>query len=286
MLMLFDTLAIAGLGLIGGSIARDARQRGLAGRIIAFGRSAARLEHARHMGLIDAGYTEFGDAIAAADLVIIGTPVRIIAAQARACMPGMRPGAILCDVGSVKGQVVRDIESCAPPHVHFIGAHPIAGTENSGFESSVSGLFEERICVLTPTPHTDAAALQRLGQFWEALGSRVITMDTQTHDRMFAAISHLPHMVAFALVNAISGMQGFEGDILQYSAGGFRDFTRIAASDPVMWRDIALMNRECILQSIDCMEQSLGAIKAAVAAGDADTIETLFRKSRDTRRSL
>lgn len=284
--MLFDTLAIAGLGLIGGSIARDARQRRLAGRIIAFGRSAARLEHAREMGLIDAGYTDFSDAIATADLIIVGTPVRAIVAQARACMPGMRPGAILCDVGSVKCPVVRDIESCVPPQVHFVGAHPIAGTENSGFESAVSGLFDGRICVLTPTPRTDAGALERVGRFWEALGSRLITMDTQTHDRMFAAISHLPHVVAFALVNAISGMQGFESDILQYAAGGFRDFTRIAASDPVMWRDIALMNRECILQSIDCMKESLGSIRAAVAAGDADTLETLFRKSRDTRRSL
>ncbi len=283
---MFKQIAIVGLGLIGGSIAKTVREKGLAGRITAVGRSAERLEKARADGLIDDFTVGCDSRLGSADLVIIGMPVRLIAAQARSVLKFVKSGAIVSDVGSVKGPVVEDIESCANGDVCFIGAHPIAGTENSGFEAALSDLFENRICVLTPTARTEKTHLDKLRDFWERLGSRVICMDVETHDRIFAAISHLPHMVAFALVNAIVDMKGFSTDILQYSAGGFKDFTRIAASDPVMWRDIALMNRQNILDSIEHMQSALQAVGDAVVREDEAAIEALFKKSRDARRGL
>jgi prephenate dehydrogenase len=283
---LFRHIAIVGLGLIGGSIARAARERGLVGIITGYGRSAERLESARRLGLIDAWYTDCAQGIEQADLVFLGTPVSTIAEMARQVLPGMAPGAILTDVGSVKQPVVEAIEPLVPDGVHFIGGHPIAGTENSGFESALADLFDNRICVLTPGVRSEPGALDRLRGFWQQLGSRVIEMDVADHDRIFAAISHLPHMVAFALVNAIVAMEGFDTGILQYSAGGFRDFTRIAASDPLMWRDIAMMNAGNILEAIGSMERSLAELREALAAGSGDAIEAFFRASSEARRSI
>lgn len=238
------------------------------------------------MGLIDAFNTGYDQSFSGADLIIVATPVKIIASHICEMLPHVKPGAIVTDVGSVKAAVVEQIEPHVPQGVFFIGGHPIAGTENSGFEASVSGLFENRVCVLTPTHSTDPHALARLKRFWESVGSRVVMMDITTHDRIFAGISHLPHMVAFSLVNAVTDMEDFEKQILQYSAGGFRDFTRIAASDPAMWRDIALMNRDNILNAIDFFEKSLSALKDSIGAGDAACIETFFKKSHDTRRAI
>jgi len=173
-----------------------------------------------------------------------------------------------------------------PEGISFIGGHPIAGTENSGYEASCAGLFENRVCILTPTLNTNAGALEHIKSLWAAAGSRVVLMDVATHDKIIAAISHLPHMVAFSLVNALVEMKDFEQNILQYSAGGFRDFTRIAASDPVMWRDIALMNRDNLLATLDFFMNSLGELKDAIQAGNGSKLETLFRQSRDTRRGI
>jgi prephenate dehydrogenase len=210
----------------------------------------------------------------------------MIAEIARQVLPAMSPGAILSDVGSVKRQIVADIAPHVPAGVCFIGGHPIAGTEHSGFEHALADLFENRICVLTPNADVDSRALDRLTSFWRQLGSRVIAMDVNAHDRIFAAISHLPHMVAFALVNAIVDMEGFDAGILQYSAGGFRDFTRIAASDPIMWRDIAMMNAPNILEAIGYMERSLATLRSAIQGNGADSIEEFFRTSSEARRSI
>jgi prephenate dehydrogenase len=283
---MFNHIAITGLGLIGGSLARDIRELGLASTITGFGRNPVRLKKACTMGLIDAWQTDFAPGIAQADLIIIGTPVRLIPQQAFDMLPHIKQGAVITDVGSVKTAIVEKIEPKMPPGVFFIGGHPIAGTENSGFEAAIKGLFKNRACVLTPTDKTDPNALKQLTEFWAAVGAHVVQMDIKTHDMIFAGISHLPHMVAFSLVNAVTDMENFEKQILQYSAGGFRDFTRIAASDPAMWRDIALMNKDHILNAIDFFEKSLGALKQSIAAGDASRIEQFFKKSHDTRRAI
>lgn len=283
---MFNHIAIAGLGLIGGSLARDIRQLGLAPIITGFGRNPERLKKACAIGLIDAWHTDSAQGIAQADFIIIGTPVRRIPQQILEILPHVQQGAVITDVGSVKTAIVEQVEQKLPPGVFFIGGHPIAGTENSGFESSAGGLFKNRPCVLTPTDKTDPHALEKLIKFWQALGAHVVQMDIKTHDMIFAGISHLPHMVAFSLVNAVTDMENFEKQILQYSAGGFRDFTRIAASDPVMWRDIALMNKDHILNAINFFEKSLAQLKHSIAAGDAPLIEQFFKKSHDTRRAI
>jgi prephenate dehydrogenase len=283
---MFNHIAISGLGLIGGSLARDIRQLGLAETITGFGRNPDRLKKACKMGIIDAWETDFARGIAQADLIIIGTPVLMIPQQVLEMLPHVSQGAIITDVGSVKTAIVEQIEPALPPGVFFIGGHPIAGTENSGFESAIQGLFKSRACVLTPTACTDSLSLKRLTEFWLAVGARVVQMDAKTHDMIFAGISHLPHMVAFSLVNAVTDMENFENQILQYSAGGFRDFTRIAASDPAMWRDIALMNRDHILNALNFFEKSLAVLKQNIADGNADLIEQFFKKSHDTRRTI
>ena len=282
----FPNIAICGLGLIGGSLARDIRRLGLAGSITGFGRSAERLEKAAGMGLIDSWHTDFSEGIPAADLIVIGTPVRLIPQQIMALLPYAKQGAIITDVGSVKTAILEQVEGSMPPGVHFVGGHPIAGTEDSGFEASFPGLFEKRSCVLTPTASTDPAALDEVERLWRAVGATVVRMDSHTHDLIFAGVSHLPHMVAFSLVNAVSDMEKNPQQILQYSAGGFRDFTRIAASDPVMWRDIALMNKKHIMDAIGFFEQSLGELKRHISGNDAAEIERFFQKSHDTRRAI
>lgn len=283
---IFKHIAIAGLGLIGGSIARDIKDKGLADTVTGYGRSPERMKKAMALGLIDEYFVGYEEGLDAADLVIIGTPVRMITQTAKDMAPHLKPGTTLTDVGSVKAEIVAALEPLMPAGVCFIGGHPVAGTENSGFESSLSGLFESRVCVLTPTANSNQKALARLERFWQMIGSSVILMDVNAHDRIFAGISHLPHMVAFSLVNALVDMEGFEKQILEYSAGGFKDFTRIAASDPVMWRDIALMNRDNILRALGFFENSLAALKGALAGGDEKKIEELFQKSRDTRRGI
>jgi prephenate dehydrogenase len=282
----FNHAAIVGLGLIGGSLARDLKEKKLAGKVSAYGRNMERLKAARSMGLIDECHERFEDGSADIDVAVIATPVGIIAEQARAIAPYLRRGAIITDVGSVKGPIVAELAARLPAGISFIGGHPIAGTENSGYEASLSGLFENRACILTPVPDADAGVLERIKGLWEAVGSRVVVMDVATHDKIIAAISHLPHMVAFSLVNALVEMKDFEQNILQYSAGGFRDFTRIAASDPVMWRDIALMNREHLLTTLDFFQRSLGELRDAIQAGNSSRLEELFRQSRDTRRGI
>jgi prephenate dehydrogenase len=283
---IFDHIAIVGLGLIGGSLARVVKQQKLAHTVSAFGRSIERLQKARELGLVDNCYTRFEDGLHEADAVVIATPVGIIEEQVLALAPHLRGGAVVTDVGSVKGPLVAALEPRMPQGTFFIGGHPIAGTENSGFESSFAELFAGRICVLTPTRQSDAGALERVRKLWIAAGSSVVLMDAEVHDKIVAAISHLPHMVAFTLVNAIAGMKDFEQNILEYSAGGFRDFTRIAASDPVMWRDIALMNRDNLLQTLDFFTRALEDLKDAVCSGNGGKLEELFRESRDTRRGI
>lgn len=282
----FKHVAIVGLGLIGGSLARAIKSRNLAEKITGYGRKSERMKKALELGLIDDYFVGFERGFEDVDLVVIGTPVSKIALNAGQLMSYLRPGTVVTDVGSVKEAIVADIEAGIPEDVFYIGGHPIAGTENSGFEYSIEDLFEGRICVLTPTDNSDDNALQALKQFWSSVGARVLCMDAKDHDRIFAAVSHLPHMVAFSLVNAIADMKVLGEDILQYSAGGFKDFTRIAASDPVMWRDIAIMNKESILSMLECFENSLSELKDAILKQDGSVLEQMFRRSRNKRRAI
>ncbi len=283
---IFKNIGIVGLGLIGGSLARTIKKRNLADTIVGFGRNQERMQKACGLGLIDEFYVGYEQGFKDIDLVVLGTPVKTIIHIAREVIPHLSPGTVITDVGSVKAQIVEQIEAIMPPGLHFIGGHPIAGTENSGFEWSLTDLFEDRKCILTPTDNSNQRALDRLKQFWIQAGSRVICMDVKTHDMILAAISHLPHMVAFSLVNAIVDMEDSKNNILQYSAGGFKDFTRIAASDPVMWRDIALLNKENLIRSIDFFEKALASLKDAIQREDGKNIEELFWKSHDTRRGI
>ena len=284
--MLFNHIAIIGLGLIGGSLAQVVRNKKLAQRVTALGRNPERLQKARQLGLVDDYAVEFDRGLADVDLVVIATPVGIIVELAQAVAPHLKPGTIITDVGSVKAAIVAALESQLPGNITFIGGHPIAGTENSGFEASFPELFENRICVVTPTASTDQNALEKVRNLWTAAGSSVVSMDVDTHDKIFAAISHLPHMVAFSLVNAVVNMKDYAQNSLQYSAGGFRDFTRIAASDPIMWRDIALLNRDNLLAALDYFVRAIEDVKEAINAGDGKKLEALFQSSRDARRRI
>jgi len=284
--MLFNHIAIVGLGLIGGSLAQVVRKKKLAKRVTAFGRNPERLQKAQQLGLVDGYQVGFASGFKEVDLVVIATPAGSIVELTRAIAPHLKPGTIITDVGSVKAAIVAALESQLPRDINFIGGHPIAGTENSGFEASFAELFENRICVLTPTVSSDRNALEQIRGLWTAAGSSVVSMDVDTHDKIFAAISHLPHMVAFSLVNAVVDMKDYAQNTLQYSAGGFRDFTRIAASDPIMWRDIALLNRDNLLATLDYFSRAIEELKDAISARDGKKMEALFQRSRDARRKI
>jgi prephenate dehydrogenase len=283
---LIRRLAIIGVGLIGGSLARVLREKGEVGEVVGIGRGLANLERAVELGVIDRYSTDPRTGVAGADLVFLATPVCKIADIVRQIAPALAPGAIVTDGGSVKGEIVAACEPLMPAGCHFVGGHPIAGTEKSGVEASFATLYQGRRCILTPTERTDAAALQTVVRLWELAGSEVVLMDVAKHDRVVAAISHLPHMVAYSLVNAVADYDRCDEAILKYSAGGFRDFTRIASSDPVMWRDIALMNRESILEMMDFFADHLGRLRQLVAAGDGDGLAEFFIRSREHRQTI
>ncbi|RNC71390.1 MAG: prephenate dehydrogenase/arogenate dehydrogenase family protein [Desulfuromonadales bacterium] len=283
---LINRMAIIGVGLIGGSLARILRERGEVGEIVGIGRGEANLAKAVELGVVDRYVLDPVSGVAGADLVFLATPVCSIPEITALIAPHLAPGCVVTDGGSVKEEIVAACEPLMPAGVHFVGGHPIAGTEHSGVEASFSSLYRGKRCIVTPTSHTDRDALAKVVRMWEAAGSEVILMDVERHDRVVAAISHLPHMVAYALVNAVEGYDRFEESIIRYSAGGFRDFTRIASSDPAMWRDIALMNREGIVEMMDHFTDYFGRLRALVAARDADGLERFFRDSKESRDAI
>src|SRR5512133_2673894 len=240
---LINRLAVIGVGLIGGSLARALREEGEVGEVVGIGRGAANLRRAVELGVIDRYEHDLAAGVADADMVFIATPVCTIAKIVGEIAAGLAPGCIVTDGGSVKEEIVRSCEPLMPGGCHFVGGHPIAGTENSGVEASFSTLYKGKRCILTPTANSDQRALNKVIRMWELAGSEVVLMTPSKHDKVVAAISHLPHMVAYSLVNAVGEYDRCDESILKYSAGGFRDFTRIASSDPAMWRDIALTNK-------------------------------------------
>ena len=279
-------LAIIGVGLIGGSLALALKAAGAVGEVVGIGRGLANLEKALELGVVDRITRDPADGVRDADLVFLATPVLTLPEVAAAIAPHLKPGAILTDGGSVKGSVARAIEPLLPPGVHFVPGHPIAGTEKSGAEAAFATLYRGRRCILTPTDRTDRGALELVRRVWQTAGSEVVLMDVEKHDRVLAAISHLPHMVAYSLVNAVSTYDRYEENILEYSAGGFRDFTRIASSDPTMWRDIALTNRDALLEMMERFERFFAELKEDVRSGDGAKLFEFFLRSKESRDAI
>lgn len=283
---LINRLAVVGVGLIGGSLARILREKGEVGEIVGIGRGAANLQRAVELGVIDRYEHELKAGVADADMVFLATPVCTIADIVAEIAPALHAGAIVTDGGSVKEEITLSCEQLLSENTYFVGGHPIAGTEKSGVDASFSTLYKGKRCILTPTEKTDSRALEKVVRMWELAGSEVIQMNPRKHDKMLAAISHLPHMVAYSLVNAVGDYDGCGENILKYSAGGFKDFTRIASSDPVMWRDIALQNRPAVLEMMDFFAASYAELRTLVANADAAGLERFFERSRDHRESI
>jgi len=289
----FDRIAIIGVGLIGGSIARAAKEKGAAKAVSLWDADVAALKRAGEIGFGEVAGT-IADAVKAADAVFLCVPVGAMKQAGEACAAAMKPGAILSDVGSVKGSVARDLRAAARPGVHIIPGHPIAGTEKSGPDAGFASLFEGRWVILTPDSNGDAAykaATDRLAQFWSALGSKVERMDAQRHDLVLAVTSHLPHLIAYNIVATAHDMEGggggvTEGEVVKFSAAGFRDFTRIAASDPTMWRDVFLNNRDAVLEVLGRFEEDLTALRKAIRHGDGQKLFEVFTHSRGIRREI
>ena len=283
----FRRIALIGIGLIGSSLARAIRARRLADEIVVSTRSEGTLGDARALGLGDTYTSDAAAAVEGADLVVVSVPVGASGAVAERIGPHLAAGAILTDVGSTKASVVAAMAPHVPAHAHFVPGHPIAGTERSGPEAGFATLFEDRWCILTPPPDTDGAAVARLAAFWEAVGSRVETMDAEHHDRVLAIVSHLPHIIAYNIVGTADDLESVsEGEVIKYSASGFRDFTRLAASDPVMWRDVCLHNREAILEMLGRFSEDLSALQRAIRWGRGEELEQLFARTRGIRRSI
>jgi len=283
---LIGRLCVIGVGLIGGSLALALKAAGAVGEVVGVGRGVDNLQTAQRLGVVDRFTTDATIGVADADLIFLATPILALGDVMRQIAPHLKPGAIVTDGGSVKRAVVDAIEPFLPAGVHFVPGHPIAGTEKSGAEAAFATLYHNRRCILTPTTHTDAAALALVRQMWQIAGSEVVEMEVEKHDRVLAAISHLPHMVAYSLVNAVGAYDRYEENILEYSAGGFRDFTRIASSDPTMWRDIALTNREALLEMMTQYERFFAELKQDIDSGDGQKLLAFFQKSKQSRDAI
>ena len=284
---LFDTVAIIGPGLIGSSIARAARAQGAVREIVATARSPKTRARVAELGIADRVVETNAQAVEGADLVIVCVPVGVCGAVAKEIGPHLKPGAIVSDVGSVKGSVVRDMGAHLPNNVHFVPAHPVAGTEHSGPDAGFAELFENRWCILTPPEGTDPQATERLAAFWRLLGAKVETMSPDHHDIVLAITSHIPHLIAYNIVGTAADVeQVTQSEVIKFSAGGFRDFTRIAASDPVMWRDVFLNNKEAVLEMLGRFSEDLAALQRMIRWDDGDALEKLFSRTRAIRRSI
>jgi cyclohexadieny/prephenate dehydrogenase len=286
--VLFKRLALLGAGLIGGSIARGAREfGGIADEIIVNARSKTTLDRVLELGFADRVELDPLAAVADADCVILCAPVGAYAALAERIAPGLKAGAVLSDVGSTKQSVIRDVGPFVPAGVHFVPAHPVAGTEFSGPDSGFADLFKGRWTLLTPIPGTDEDAVAKLEMLWQRLGAQTSRMDAAHHDRVLAIVSHLPHLIAFTICGTADDLADeTRQEVLQFAASGFRDFTRIAASDPVMWRDIFVNNKDALLEMLARFSEDAQAMARAIRWGDTAYIEDKVIRSRKIRQSL
>jgi cyclohexadieny/prephenate dehydrogenase len=283
----FDRIALVGFGLIGGSIARAARDQGLAKEIVTTARSAKSRARVAELGIVDRVVETNAEAVKGADLVILCIPVGACGPVAAEIAPHLKPGVIVSDVGSVKASVVKDMAPHLPGNTHFVPAHPVAGTENSGPDSGFAELFINRWCILTPPEGTDANAVDRLRAFWAALGAKVEIMTPEHHDLVLAITSHLPHLIAYTIVGTADELaQVTSSEVIKFSAGGFRDFTRIAASDPTMWRDVFLANKEAVLEMLGTFNEDLSKLTRAIRRGDGEALFEHFTRTRAIRRGI
>jgi len=285
----FKQVAIVGVGLIGGSFGMGLKRGGLAGSVVGIGRRVENLQTAVRMGAIDRYVAAAAEGVRGADLVVLATPVDTYERHLKDWGATLKPGTIVTDVGSVKGPLVAQAEGLVGEGVRFVGAHPIAGREKTGVAAGSPELFRGARCIVTPTPQTDPQALQTIREMWEAVGSTVSTMDPELHDRVLGAVSHLPHVAAFTLINALSDIRERsvpELDLLAYAGGGLRDTTRIAASSPEMWRDICLWNRTNLVAMIEAYEARLKHLKGLIASGDGVGIEKELERAKVIREKL
>lgn len=276
-------LCVIGVGLIGGSLALALRRAGIVDEIVGCGRNQANLGRAQELGVVDRHHTNPVMAVAGADVVVIGVPLGSVHPVLTAIRDALDPGTIVTDVGSAKRCVIDDAEAIfGRMPARFVPGHPVAGTEKSGVEAAFADLFQNRRVILTPLAQTDPQAVSTVRALWESAGAEVISMSADHHDRMLAATSHLPHLLAFGLVDTLARWGGGE-DVFQYAAGGFRDFTRIASSDPTMWRDICLANRKALLEALEHYSEDLGILTELVRQLDAQGLERIFRNAKDVR---
>jgi cyclohexadieny/prephenate dehydrogenase len=284
---LFDRVALIGIGLIGSSLARVLRRDCPATKIVACARRAETLAAARRLGIADETTDDPAAAVREADLIVLATPLSAYADIGRRIAPALRGGAIVTDVGSVKTAAIDALRPVLPDRVHFVPGHPVAGTEHSGPESGFAEMFRDRWCILTPLPDTAPGAVAKVRALWELAGMRIATMPPDHHDKVLAMTSHLPHLIAYTIVGTATDLEDtLKSEVIAYSAGGFRDFTRIAASDPVMWRDIFLANREAVLEMLQRFSEDLTALQRAIRWGEGDKLENRFAETRAIRRSV
>jgi cyclohexadieny/prephenate dehydrogenase len=284
---IFNRLALVGTGLIGSSIARAARAQGTVREIVASARSAATRRRVTELGLADQVAETNAAAVAGADLVIVCAPVGVCGEIAREIAPHLQTGAVVSDVGSVKGAILRDMGMHLPADVHFVPAHPVAGTEHSGPDAGFAELFVGRWCILTPPEGADPAAVEKLAAFWRALGANVEEMPAAHHDLVLAITSHLPHLIAYTIVGTADELgEVTRSEVLKFSAGGFRDFTRIAASDPTMWRDVFLANKDAVLEMLGTFSEDLAKLTRAIRRGDGEALFDHFTRTRAIRRGI
>ncbi|HML10298.1 MAG TPA: prephenate/arogenate dehydrogenase family protein [Stellaceae bacterium] len=284
---LFDRVAIIGIGLIGSSLARVIRRDNPATHIVACARRAETLAAVRRLKIADETTDDPAAAVAGADLVVLATPLSAYPEVAKKIAPVLKPGAIVTDVGSVKETAIRDLKSVLPAGVHLVPGHPVAGTEHSGPEAGFAEMFADRWCILTPLDDSDHDAVAKVTALWRLAKMKVVTMPAEHHDRVLAMTSHLPHLIAYTIVGTATALgDDLKSEVIAFSAGGFRDFTRIAASDPVMWRDIFLKNREAVLDVIQRFSEDLTALQRAIRRGEGETLEDWFTRTRAIRRSV
>ncbi len=284
---MFEKIALIGIGLIGSSISHAARRGKLAKSIVGSARTPETVATAKRLGIIDEGFASAREAVRGADLVILCVPVGMCGPIAAEIADALEPGAILTDVGSVKAAICKDVGPHVPAGVHFVAAHPVAGTEKSGPESGFAELFDNRWCILTPLPDADAAAVEKLSKFWIALGSNVEIMTPEHHDLVLAITSHVPHLIAYNIVNTAAHLERVtDSEVIKFSAGGFRDFTRIASSDPTMWRDVFLNNKEAVLEMLGRFAEDLTALQRAIRFGDGEALFQTFAEAREIRRGI
>jgi len=283
---MFQKMVVAGVGLIGGSLALDMRRRGLAKEIVGYGRSEANLRIAKKKGIIDHFFLREEDIPSRVDFLVMGTPVQAIVPLTAAFLPRLEPGCIISDVGSVKAEIVKGVEKVLPLGIHFVGAHPIAGSEHWGADAAVEDLFQGRRCILTPSRKTNRTALRKMAALWKRVGAKVEIMNAEKHDRVLGVVSHLPHVVAYALVNSLDQTKVDGVDLKTFCAGGFKDITRIASSRPELWRDICLLNRKAVSKSLGNYIRNLEKMKRWIDSGNGSSLEHEFAHANEVREQI